>query len=182
MKIFTQEKLLTYRDIAVFTLGLIFATAVIMFALWFRDNYRFQPFIIRRDISPVIETEDIKVVITPSPTQTPLKSKTKTTTALVTAYSCGGLVTDEEIDMNCPSLRNHPNGRTATGTTPIPYKSMACDKANLGRTFFLEGIGEVICTDTGGAINGSGRFDLYVETVQEARQFGKRTLSYYLIK
>ncbi|NBO60277.1 MAG: hypothetical protein EBU82_04805, partial [Flavobacteriia bacterium] len=77
--------------------------------------------------------------------------------AVVTAYSCGGLTTDAEIDMNCPSLRNYPQGRTATGTTPIPNKTVACDKANLGRTFHLEGVGEVTCEDVGGGIKGAGR-------------------------
>jgi len=102
--------------------------------------------------------------------------------AIVTAYSCSGLTTDAEIDMNCPSLRNYPEGRTTTGTTPIPYKTVACDKANLGRTFHLEGVGEVLCTDTGGSIIGSGRFDLYLPTVQEARKFGKREIAYNLVK
>jgi len=102
--------------------------------------------------------------------------------AKVTAYSCGGLQTDAEIDMNCPSLRNHPNGRTATGTTPRPNVTVACDKANLGKTFELKGIGQVKCEDTGSAIKGAGRFDLYVETVEEAYAFGTQYIEYFEIK
>lgn len=101
--------------------------------------------------------------------------------ALVTAYSCGGLVTEEEILMNCPSLKNYPEGRTANGTVPVPYKTVACDRANMGRRFVLAGIGEVICTDTGGAIQGEGRFDLYVSDVYEARQFGKQKIQYSIL-
>lgn len=98
--------------------------------------------------------------------------------AKVTAYSCGGLKTEAEIDMNCPSIRKYPNGRTNSGTTPRPYRTVACDRANLGKKFILDGIGEVTCEDTGGAIKGAGRFDVYLPTVQEAREFGVQELLY----
>ena len=101
-------------------------------------------------------------------------------TAKVTAYSCGGLKTEAEINMNCPSLWNYPEGRTADGTAPVPYKTVACDRANLGKKFWLDIDGglEVKCTDTGGAILGKGRFDLYLPTVQDARQFGVQHVEY----
>lgn len=98
-------------------------------------------------------------------------------TAKVTAYSCGGLTTDAEIMMNCPSLKSG-KPRTANGTTPIPYKTMACDPSNLGKTFELEGYGSVTCTDTGSAIKGEGRFDLYVEDVTEAYDYGVKYIEY----
>jgi len=101
----------------------------------------------------------------------------KVRTAKVTAYSCGGLETEAEILMNCPSLFSG-GPRTANGTEPVPMVTMACDKANLGKTFDLEGIGEVTCTDTGGAIKGAGRFDLYVKSVQEARSWGVKYIEY----
>lgn len=101
--------------------------------------------------------------------------------AKVTAYSCGGLKTEAEIDMNCPSLRKHPQGRTSTGTTPRPNITVACDKANLGKTFEIKGIGQVKCEDTGSAIKGTGRFDLYVETVDEAYAFGTQYIEYFEI-
>lgn len=124
----------------------------------------------------------------PSPTITPLPAQIEAIQqelpkvedvkkARVTAYSCGGLKTEAEIRMNCPSLFSG-SPKTATGTEPIAYQTVACDKANLGRTFYIDGIGEVKCTDTGGAIKGAGRFDLYVATVQEAREFGVQHLAY----
>jgi len=102
-------------------------------------------------------------------------------TAKVTAYSCGGLKTDAEIEMNCPSLKGG-SPRTANGTTPIANKTMACDPANMGKSFNLEGYGEVVCTDTGGAIKGAGRFDLYVENVAEAYAYGVQYLEYSEVK
>jgi 3D (Asp-Asp-Asp) domain-containing protein len=99
--------------------------------------------------------------------------------AKVTAYSCGGLTTQAEIDMNCPSLRSG-KPRTANGTEPIPNKTMACDPANMGKTFKLDindGI-MFVCTDAGSAIVGSGRFDIYLETVEEAREFGVQYIEY----
>ena len=100
--------------------------------------------------------------------------------ATVTAYSCGGLTTEAEIRMNCPSLLSG-QPRTANGTVPVPMKTVACDRANMGKQFYIDGVGEVTCADTGGAIKGAGRFDLYVETVQEARQFGVKKLSYKVL-
>jgi 3D (Asp-Asp-Asp) domain-containing protein len=97
--------------------------------------------------------------------------------AKITAYSCGGLKTEAEISMNCPSLRSG-GPKTASGTTPRPYITVACDRAYLGHKFDIEGIGVVICEDTGGAIKGEGRFDLYVSDVQEARRWGVQHLEY----
>jgi len=96
----------------------------------------------------------------------------------MTAYSCGNLKTDAEILINCPSLF-YGEPKTANGTTPIPYKTMACDLSNMGKTFYIEGYGERTCTDTGGAIKGEGRFDLYVENVDEAYGYGVKYLEYY---
>ena len=96
--------------------------------------------------------------------------------ARVSAYSCGGLTTEAEIRMNCPSLLSG-EPKTATGSTPIPNKTMACDRANLGKQFEING--EIwTCNDTGGNIVGENRFDLYLETVDEARQFGVQYLAY----
>jgi 3D (Asp-Asp-Asp) domain-containing protein len=99
--------------------------------------------------------------------------------AKVTAYSCGGLKTEAEIKMNCPSLLSG-KPRTADGSVPVAYKTVACDRANLGKYFDIESVGRVKCTDTGGSINGAGRFDLYVTDVAEARKWGVKQLSYTL--
>lgn len=101
--------------------------------------------------------------------------------AKVTAYSCEGLVGQAEILMNCPSLF-YGEPKTANGTTPIPNKTMACDRANMGKVFHIEGRGDFTCTDTGGSITGPGRFDLYLPTVQEARQFGVQYINYYEVE
>ena len=50
----------------------------------------------------------------------------------------------------------------------------------MGKVFVIDGIGSVKCTDTGGAIKGAGRFDLYVATVTEARQWGVQNRIYRL--
>ena len=110
---------------------------------------------------------------TPVPTPTPEPVKY----AKVTAYSCGGLKTEAEIRMNCPSLFSG-KPKTANGTFPLPYKTVACDKANMGKKFDIEGVGIVKCTDTGGAIKGAGRFDLYVTDVTEARKWGVQQRAY----
>ena len=102
------------------------------------------------------------------------------TVGRLTAYSCNGITNDAERRMNCPSTFNG-SPKTANGTEPIVDKTMACDPANMGRTFYIEGIGERTCTDTGGAIKGSGRFDLYVSDIQTARQFGVQYANYTLI-
>lgn len=96
--------------------------------------------------------------------------------ALVTAYSCVGITTAGEKAMNCP------NGISASGMPLVPYKTAACDRANMGRVFNLEGIGEVTCVDVGGAIKGAGRFDLYVTDIQTAYQWGKQTVAYELVE
>lgn len=98
--------------------------------------------------------------------------------ALVTAYSCGGLTTEALIKMNCPSLV-YGGPKTASGTIPTPSLTVACDPANLGRRFHLANIGEVVCEDTGGSIKGAGRFDIYLSTLGEAREFGVQYLEYY---
>lgn len=114
---------------------------------------------------------------TPSPTPEPTSLPTpEPKIAKITAYSCEGIKNEAERLMNCP------NGITADGTKPVAYKTMACDRANLGRTFWIEGIGEVKCTDTGGAIKGPGRFDLYVHNIDTAYDWGVQQREYILIE
>lgn len=102
-------------------------------------------------------------------------------TARVSAYSCGGLESNQEIMMNCPSLFSG-SPKTADGSVPVPYQTMACDRANLGKSFYLNGYGIVKCTDTGRDIKGQGRFDLYVENVQAGYDFGVQYIEYYEVK
>lgn len=92
--------------------------------------------------------------------------------ATVTAYTCDTSMNAAQKAMNCP------NGITATGTVPRHKQTAACDRGNLGRTFHVEGIGVIACEDTGGAIQGPGRFDLYVDTYAEAVAFGIQNIAY----
>jgi len=95
--------------------------------------------------------------------------------ATITAYTCDPSMTSEQKKINCP------NGITATGIVPKAGITIACDRANLGRVFEIEEIGQRVCQDTGGSIKGAGRFDLYVDSLEEALKFGKRQLSYKLV-
>lgn len=132
-------------------------------------------------INPLISINEVKQVeakeVEPTPTPEP-----EWKTAKITAYSCIGITDKYHLEMNCPSLKYDPKGRTADGTNPVPYKTMACDRANMGRYFEIKGVGVVKCTDTGGAIKGSGRFDLYVESINEAYKWGVKHLEYRLIE
>lgn len=102
---------------------------------------------------------------------------TKSQTAKVTAYSCGGLGNDTwKIAMNCPSLlKGGP--RTASGTKPRPYVTAACPRHMMGDRIELENIGPIVCEDVGGAIKGN-RIDLYVPTYDDAIKWGVKYLEY----
>src|SRR5690606_26103252 len=110
-------------------------------------------------------------------------------TAVVTAYSCAGLTSIEQYRMNCRSMLDDMgeptlSPKTAIGQTPLPYKTVACDKKFLRNVYELiinENKYQVICNDTGGAINGEGRFDLYVDSYSDAIKFGNQNIEYKLI-
>ena len=95
--------------------------------------------------------------------------------AEVTAYTCDPNMTPEQKAVNCP------NGVTASGQKPKAGVTIACDRANLGKTFNIQGYGERTCTDIGGMVKGAGRFDLFVDTLDEAINFGKQNLKYKLL-
>lgn len=107
----------------------------------------------------------------------------KKQTGIATAYSCGGLTSDDEINMNCPSLKNHPTGLTAAGTIPATGRTMACEPRLLGKTVLVSfgGANDAYkafkCEDTGNRIT-SDRFDIYLANVTEARQFGVKNVTY----
>lgn len=178
--------LLFFTGFAGFTLGLIIALCIhlatqagVLFAQhqeWKREVYRTK---YTRSIE-----ESIVVVSAVSASVASFAIDSSRQYATVTAYSCGGLKTEAEIRMNCPSLLAG-SPKTALGESPVPYATVACDKANLRRLFTLIINGEKVtvrCNDTGGAITGSGRFDLYVETVQEARAWGVQQIEYEVVE
>ena len=159
------------------SLGVMF-TLLVIANEFFKDNYlEFRsplqsPILIKqREVKEVEVIKEVEEVVQVEEVSQ-IEEKPVWKTATVTAYSCGGITTEAERQMNCP------NGITATGTKPRSYYTVACDRANLGKQFHLENIGIVTCEDLGGAIKGAGRFDLYLPTIQEAREFGVQQLAY----
>lgn len=166
------------RLAVIFSLGLLFLFISVVLAVVFFGSQENDEL-----ISPIPNGASLHVVTTAyaSELEQPVATPEPVKTAKVTAYSCGGLNTEAEIRMNCPSLfSGEPT--TADGSVPQPYKTVACDRANLGKYFEIESVGRVKCTDTGGAIKGAGRFDLYVTDVQESRQWGVKQLEYTVIE
>ncbi|MEN6565883.1 MAG: 3D domain-containing protein [Veillonellales bacterium] len=91
-------------------------------------------------------------------------------TFTVTAYSPG-----EESTGKQPG---HPDyKKTATGTLATEGRTVAADFSILpsGSRVFIEGVGERVVEDTGGAIIGN-RLDLYMESVDECNNFGVKEL------
>ena len=166
------------RLAVIFSLGILFLFISVVLAVVFFGSQENDEL-----ISPIPNGASLHVVSVAhaSEIEQPVATSEPVKTAKVTAYSCGGLKTEAEIRMNCPSLfSGEPT--TADGSVPKPYKTVACDRANLGKYFEIESVGRVKCTDTGGAIKGAGRFDLYVTDVQEARQWGVKQLEYTVIE
>lgn len=64
------------------------------------------------------------------------------------------------------------NYQTASGELPIPYRTVAVDPSiiKLGTVLYIEGIGEVVATDTGGAVKGNV-IDLHIG-YDETENFG----------
>lgn len=154
------------------SLGIIF-TLLILANAFFQNNYLefrspLQSPILVKERQPIIK-EVIKEVEVIKEKTVEVKQEVKI--AKVSAYSCGGIINEADRQMNCP------NGITTSGTKPKAYHTMACDKANLGKKFEINGT-VWTCEDTGGAIKGAGRFDIYLPTIQEAREFGVQHLAY----
>lgn len=109
-------------------------------------------------------------------------------TAVATAYSCEGIKTEAERQMNCP------NGKTSSGKVPSILTTLACARSKLGSWYrildwgsksrkgqpepAISGLATLReCQDTGGAIT-EGRIDVYVKDVEQARKFGVREVTY----
>lgn len=74
------------------------------------------------------------------------------------------------------------NGITATGI-PAMYGVAAVDPRviPLGTRLYVEGYGEAIAADTGGAIRGN-KIDLCMESYNEAMSFGRRDVTVYVLR
>jgi len=72
--------------------------------------------------------------------------------------------------------------RTATGTWPS-RGTVAVDPRviPLGSELYVEGYGPAVAADTGGDIKGQ-RIDLYMESYEEAIQFGRRQVLVEVLK
>ena len=79
---------------------------------------------------------------------------------------------------------NCPNGVTAMGTVPRKNHTIACNASMLGKWVNIVGVGNRLCEDRGGAINGL-RIDEYVggEVGDHAKAmaYGKRTVEVQII-
>jgi 3D (Asp-Asp-Asp) domain-containing protein len=84
------------------------------------------------------------------------------------------------------STGKHPGddgyGITASGEPVSEGITAACPPSlPFGQRIEIEGVGERICTDRGGAIN-EGRLDIYIAELKEARQFGRQRLDVRIIE
>ena len=75
------------------------------------------------------------------------------------------------------------NPTTASGEPVTPGVTVAADPdvMPLGTRIYIDGIGERVVQDTGGAIRGR-KIDLAVESHQEAVEFGCKTAKIYILE
>lgn len=76
----------------------------------------------------------------------------------------------------------HTGNRTATGTT-ARVGAVAVDPKviPLGSKLYIDGYGFARAEDTGGAIKGD-RIDLFLNTAEETKRFGRRWVTVYILK
>lgn len=86
--------------------------------------------------------------------------------AEISYYTCDRSMTTAQKRMNCPSLLTVGVPRTATGTYPRGYKTLACNPKLWGTEWRINHLNIIArCEDTGGHFGPDvrvGRFDLYV--------------------
>ena len=76
---------------------------------------------------------------------------------------------------HCVKCCGKSDGITASGVKAIEGITVAMDKSMaFGTKIYIDGIGERIVQDRGGAIKGN-RIDLYFDSHQEALNFGRQT-------
>lgn len=105
----------------------------------------------------------------PKPPKPKPKPKPAKTVFIVTAYTAGPESTGKR-----PGDKGY--GITASGKKVAEGRTIACPpNMAFGARVVIEGLGERVCEDRGGAIKGN-RLDVYMESVSQARQFGRRSL------
>lgn len=76
---------------------------------------------------------------------------------------------------HCVKCCGKSDGITASGVKAIEGITIATDKSiPFGTKVYIDGVGERIVQDRGGAIKGN-RIDLYFDSHQEALNFGRQT-------
>lgn len=79
---------------------------------------------------------------------------------------------------------NRPDGivYTASGAEAVQGVTIAADWSIYppGTVLFVEGLGEMTVQDRGGAIQGQ-KIDIYFESHDDARQFGRRNVRFYIV-
>ena len=107
-------------------------------------------------------------------TEVALRSYTKVMEMTATAYTAGFQCTGKKP--------GHPAyGITASGV-PVDHGIVAVDPniIPLGTKLYIEGYGESLAADIGGSIVGN-KIDLYHESLEEAKKFGRRTVKVYVL-
>lgn len=97
----------------------------------------------------------------------------KLSSGLFTSYTCGEESTGK-------SKNDKGYCITASGYKLQPsdsYRVVAADTRYypFGTKLYIEGIGNVTVRDTGSAIKGRGRFDIFISSLPEAKRFGVQT-------
>lgn len=76
---------------------------------------------------------------------------------------------------HCSKCCGKSDGITASGVKAVQGVTVATDKSMpFGTKIYIDGVGERIVQDRGGAIKGN-RIDLYFDSHQEALNFGRQT-------
>ena len=84
----------------------------------------------------------------------------------------------------CPCVKccGKTNGITASGEKAVEGVTVAMNKSiPFGTKIYIDGVGERIVQDRGGAIKGN-RIDLYFDSHQDALNFGRQTKQVTIIK
>jgi 3D (Asp-Asp-Asp) domain-containing protein len=116
---------------------------------------------------------EMPVVLAPEPVveeaPAPVVAESLWQTFEVTSYTAGPESTGKQ-----PGDTGY--GITASGEHVRESYTLACPQSiPFGQRLEIEGIGERVCTDRGGAIK-EGRLDVYIAELEEARQFGRQWL------
>lgn len=119
-----------------------------------------------RGIEPTKQVEEDEVTDVEIETTKQYETKTYTITAYCPCYECSEGWGDS----------------TASGVKAVEGITIATDKSiPLGTKIYIDGVGERIVQDRGGAIKGN-KIDLYFDTHQEVLSFGRQTKRVKIMK